>query len=588
MHKGGHHLLAAWSKLGARAGGELVLAGDRALPAGFSARLPAGVHVVGRIPQSELFALFRRSDVLVLPSLSDGFGMVVTEALAHGLPVIATHNVGASDLLREGINGWVVAPGDVEGLAARLAWCMDHRSELREMRPAAEQTAAAHPWSEYRRRLVRTVLDYFGTSDRLTRMARKRICIVSSGSLSSGPRVEKEADALADAGHDVHVLVCHTLPWMIDWDARLAAGRPWTLDALESGRTPGARVRHAGHRALCEVSKRLAVRVGPRFPLAEVGLSERVAPLWWRGRGVRADLFIAHNLPALPVAAALARRNRARLAFDAEDDHLGEVSEAQRSSLEATLIHAVLARYLGRCDRVTAASAGIADALVNRYGIARPAIVHNDFRSPHATTSTVVASTEAAAGFDLLVLAVARARSRTARTSHRPRICCAASSKCTCAAMHRAGQNELLRIAGSNGYAGASISSSSPPERVAQPYRGTRHRPRARATRERQQAEHRLQQALLLHDRRARDRGNRYAGQRSVLGDLPEAGFMYSPGDATALAAGLQRWIDHPDQLARARARASEAARTWCWERERETLVAGYASVLARPLRPVT
>ena len=45
-------------------------------------------------------------------------------------------------------------------------------------------------------------------------MERKRICIVTAGSLSSGPRVEKEASALQQAGHDVCVVAYHTLPWM--------------------------------------------------------------------------------------------------------------------------------------------------------------------------------------------------------------------------------------------------------------------------------------------------------------------------------------------------------------------------------------
>ena len=45
------------------------------------------------------------SDVLVLPSLGEGFGLVVTEALACGLPVVVTPNVGASDLVQRRTGG---------------------------------------------------------------------------------------------------------------------------------------------------------------------------------------------------------------------------------------------------------------------------------------------------------------------------------------------------------------------------------------------------------------------------------------------------------------------------------------------------
>jgi glycosyltransferase involved in cell wall biosynthesis len=157
--KGAHHLLAAWRALGRTAGAELVLAGEWALPERLGAQLPSSVKVLGRVPQNELFALYRSASALVFPSVCDGFGMVVTEALAHGLPVITTHNVGASDLLRDGVNGWVLPVGDVDALVAKLTSCLEHPGDLRAMREHAEATAAAHPWSEYRKRLMQVVAE---------------------------------------------------------------------------------------------------------------------------------------------------------------------------------------------------------------------------------------------------------------------------------------------------------------------------------------------------------------------------------------------------------------------------------------------
>jgi glycosyltransferase involved in cell wall biosynthesis len=70
-------------------------------------------------------------------------------------------------------------------------------------------------------------------------------------------------------------------------------------------------------------------------------------------------------------------------------------------------------------------------------------------------------------------------------------------------------------------------------------------------------------------------------GQRRVMSEVPDAGFLYSPGDHAALARGLQRWLDDPAALQRARAAALEAARTrWSWEIEREQLLRAVRRVL--------
>jgi glycosyltransferase involved in cell wall biosynthesis len=92
--------------------------------------------------------------------LCDGFGLVVSEALAHGLPVITTDQVGAADLLEEGVSGFVLPAGDVDALAARLEWCVTHPAELRAMRAAALQAARARTWEVYRHELRAAVCEH--------------------------------------------------------------------------------------------------------------------------------------------------------------------------------------------------------------------------------------------------------------------------------------------------------------------------------------------------------------------------------------------------------------------------------------------
>jgi glycosyltransferase involved in cell wall biosynthesis len=86
----------------------------------------------------------------VLPTLGDGFGQVVTDALAHGLPVITTTNAGAADRIVHGESGLVVPPADVDALAAALEWAAGHRRALFDMRGAALAQARGWTWREFR------------------------------------------------------------------------------------------------------------------------------------------------------------------------------------------------------------------------------------------------------------------------------------------------------------------------------------------------------------------------------------------------------------------------------------------------------
>jgi glycosyltransferase involved in cell wall biosynthesis len=88
--------------------------------ASYSGRTPLKLH--GAISQEELAAVFRRSSVLVLPSLEEGFGLVVPQALNCGLPCIVSDRVGAKDLITHRQNGSVVPVENPEALAQELLW----------------------------------------------------------------------------------------------------------------------------------------------------------------------------------------------------------------------------------------------------------------------------------------------------------------------------------------------------------------------------------------------------------------------------------------------------------------------------------
>lgn len=166
VHKGAHHLIEAWKAIGSAGDAELDIFGSWRLPERLRDGLPGSIRFHGPVPQSELFRRFADADILVFPTLCDGFGMVVTEAFAQGLPVITTDRAGAADLVRHGENGLVVGAGDVPQLIAAMRWCIEHRAALWNMRANALKTAVERPWAAYRADLVAAIADAFPQSER--------------------------------------------------------------------------------------------------------------------------------------------------------------------------------------------------------------------------------------------------------------------------------------------------------------------------------------------------------------------------------------------------------------------------------------
>lgn len=154
VRKGAHILLEAWKRLGNPAGAEIHFFGGLTLPERCMRESPAGVHFHGSVSPLQMEREYQAASILVFPTLCDGFGLVVSEALAHGLPVLTTPNAGASELIHEGRNGFLTAPKDPEALAARMQWCMDHPAQLEEMRAPARTTAREWTWADYRRSFV--------------------------------------------------------------------------------------------------------------------------------------------------------------------------------------------------------------------------------------------------------------------------------------------------------------------------------------------------------------------------------------------------------------------------------------------------
>jgi len=93
-----------------------------------------------------LRALYQQSSVLVLPSIEEGFGVVIAEAMACGVPVIATPNTAAPDLIRDGVDGFIVPIRDVGALTDRLLALRNQPDLRQEMGMAARERIRAFSW----------------------------------------------------------------------------------------------------------------------------------------------------------------------------------------------------------------------------------------------------------------------------------------------------------------------------------------------------------------------------------------------------------------------------------------------------------
>jgi glycosyltransferase involved in cell wall biosynthesis len=96
-----------------------------------------GIVLTGRVTHEKALEWFARSSIFVLPSIEDGFGMVLAEAQACGLPVIASVNSGGPDIINEADNGFLVPIRSPDTIAELLIRLSKNPEQLRAMRIAA-------------------------------------------------------------------------------------------------------------------------------------------------------------------------------------------------------------------------------------------------------------------------------------------------------------------------------------------------------------------------------------------------------------------------------------------------------------------
>ncbi|MEL7160654.1 MAG: glycosyltransferase family 4 protein, partial [Bacteroidota bacterium] len=106
------------------------------------------------LPHHEVLALMRTQDILLFPSHFEGFGLVITEAMSQGTPVITTERTAGQDLISDGEDGFLTNAGNVEGIVSVLDQLLSRPQDLAEHGRAASKKALSRPWDKYSQELA--------------------------------------------------------------------------------------------------------------------------------------------------------------------------------------------------------------------------------------------------------------------------------------------------------------------------------------------------------------------------------------------------------------------------------------------------
>ncbi len=156
--KGGHHVLRVWQKFNdIYQQAELRVIGTFMLDERERQNLPSSVTFYDRLIHEEYLQFIQQIDIAISYTYTDGFGMIISEAMAKGIPVIVTPNCMAPDFITHQKNGWIVPVGDEDALLQQMKWCVENRHLLPKIGYEAIQTAKNWQWEDFRNKTATTV-----------------------------------------------------------------------------------------------------------------------------------------------------------------------------------------------------------------------------------------------------------------------------------------------------------------------------------------------------------------------------------------------------------------------------------------------
>lgn len=193
---------------------------------------------------------------------------------------------------------------------------------------------------------------------------KPHVCWITSGHLCSNPRLIKEAKACSKIGVDVSIIACQYLPNFIQFDIAIAEANPeWNIIFINATKNNFTSTCTYYFSAIAQkISNKIYKYTGL---FSEQALSRLLMWQYLNAKKINANLFIAHNMAALPIAVNAAKKRNVLCGFDAEDYHRGELENNQ--DVQQKLVISVEEKYFPSINYFTAASPLIAVAYKKLY-----------------------------------------------------------------------------------------------------------------------------------------------------------------------------------------------------------------------------
>jgi glycosyltransferase involved in cell wall biosynthesis len=116
----------------------------------FFKKYEGGFRYFGFIPRQKLYRYYSQGSVFVIASIREGLALVQAQAMACGLPVVATTNTGAEDLFTDGVEGFIVPIRDPEAIREKVLYLYKHPDVRNEMAQAAlKRVQSLGGWNTY-------------------------------------------------------------------------------------------------------------------------------------------------------------------------------------------------------------------------------------------------------------------------------------------------------------------------------------------------------------------------------------------------------------------------------------------------------
>jgi glycosyltransferase involved in cell wall biosynthesis len=393
----------------------------------------------------------------------------------------------------------------------------------------------------------------------------RKICIVTTRHISYNPRVLKEADTFYGNGYDVVVVTINNHELQGRFDEELMRTRKWALKTVDFRRSRASEKSRWLYLSLKQKFFNKLSRLTLHFGVAERAVEKAYDALLSLAKEQHADIYIAHHAEALGIGFAASRSNRSLLGFDAEDFHTG-----MNNVGSDRIITYLEKKYLPHCTYLTAASKGIGEAYVKKYGTRSPVTILNTFpvwrrtMIPHEPVkfywySQVIGPDR---GLEVLMEAASRIsspmelhlRGTFNDAGYKDSLLAQTGAKMPSVRIffHEPILAEEIVADGANFDVGLALESSVSINRdicvtnkiLSYLMSGL---------------------AVIATDT---------YGQRDVLSQFPAAGRLCRMNSADELAAAMQYYIDHPDELVKAKTAAGQAAdEVFNWENESKKLL---------------